>query len=131
MEDHDGTLSKLIQWRDRALAGVLFTVLVASASGAPAANHIRIATLKTGTLAWELDTLLAHGLDREADLEIELTELASTEGGKIALKGGSAGFSLVFAVILVGLAIGMGFGSRPSVDRHESPVPGLVSAPTT
>ncbi len=29
------------------------------------------------------------------------------------LKGGSAGFSLVFAMILIGLAIGMGFGSRP------------------
>jgi len=29
------------------------------------------------------------------------------------LKGGSAGFSLVFAAILIGLAIGMGFGSRP------------------
>ncbi len=29
------------------------------------------------------------------------------------LKGGPAGFSLVFAIILVGLAFGMGFGSRP------------------
>jgi len=29
------------------------------------------------------------------------------------LNGGSAGFSLVFAVILIGLAIGMGFGTRP------------------
>jgi dTMP kinase len=32
------------------------------------------------------------------------------------LNGGAAGFSLVFAVILVGLAIGMGFGSRPFGD---------------
>ncbi len=32
------------------------------------------------------------------------------------LHGGSAGFSLVFAVILIGLAIGMGFGSRPFGD---------------
>jgi dTMP kinase len=32
------------------------------------------------------------------------------------LKGGTAGFSLVFATILVGLAIGMGFGSRPFGD---------------
>ena len=29
------------------------------------------------------------------------------------LNGGSAGFSLVFAAILIGLAIGMGFGTRP------------------
>jgi dTMP kinase len=32
------------------------------------------------------------------------------------LGGGSAGFSLVFAMILIGLAIGMGFGSRPFGD---------------
>jgi dTMP kinase len=32
------------------------------------------------------------------------------------LDGGSAGFSLVFAAILIGLAIGMGFGSRPFGD---------------
>src|SRR6202000_1383157 len=32
------------------------------------------------------------------------------------LDGGSAGFSLVFAAILVGLAVGMGFGSRPFHD---------------
>jgi dTMP kinase len=32
------------------------------------------------------------------------------------LNGGPAGFSLVFAAILVGLAIGMGFGSRPFGD---------------
>ena len=32
------------------------------------------------------------------------------------LNGGSAGFSLVFAMILIGLAIGMGFGSRPFGD---------------
>jgi dTMP kinase len=31
---------------------------------------------------------------------------------QLTLKGGSAGFSLVFAVILIGLALGMGFGSR-------------------
>jgi dTMP kinase len=35
---------------------------------------------------------------------------------ELTLKGGPAGFSLVFAVILIGLAIGMGFGSRPFGD---------------
>jgi dTMP kinase len=32
------------------------------------------------------------------------------------LKGGQAGFALVFSMILIGLAIGMGFGSRPFGD---------------
>ena len=76
-----------------ALSRLSVAVLVMAAlaaSGAAAADRIRIATQKTGTLAWELEILRAHDLDREADLAIETTELASTEAGKIALKGGSA-----------------------------------------
>jgi NitT/TauT family transport system substrate-binding protein len=49
---------------------------------------------KTGTLAWELDVIKTHGLDRKHDLAIEAIELASTEAGKIALKGGSADLML-------------------------------------
>ena len=80
-------------WRQRVLGGLIAVVIGAAtidASTALAADRIRIATLKTGTLAWELETLHAHGLDRQADLAIETTEIASTEAGKIALKGGSA-----------------------------------------
>jgi NitT/TauT family transport system substrate-binding protein len=59
-------------------------------SDAQAADRIRVATLKTGTLAWELDVVRAHGLDAQANLAIDAVELGSTEGGKIALKGGAA-----------------------------------------
>ena len=62
----------------------------AGLSDACAADRIRVATLKTGTLAWELDVVRAHGLDVEANLVIDAIELGSTEGGKIALKGGAA-----------------------------------------
>jgi NitT/TauT family transport system substrate-binding protein len=65
-----------------------------AASGAVAADRIRIAAQKTGTLAWELDVLKAHGLDRQADIAIETTELASTEAGKIALESGSVDLML-------------------------------------
>ena len=68
----------------------LVGALAIAASHAVAADRIRIAAQKTGTLSWELDIVKAHGLDRQADLAIERTELASTEAGKIALKGGSA-----------------------------------------
>lgn len=61
-----------------------------AASNAVAADRLRIAVQKTGTLAWELEVLRAHDLDRQADLAIETTELASTEAGKVALKGGAA-----------------------------------------
>jgi NitT/TauT family transport system substrate-binding protein len=57
---------------------------------ASAADRIRVAVQRTGTLAWELDVLKTHGLDRKANLEIQAIELASPEAGKIAIKGGSA-----------------------------------------
>jgi NitT/TauT family transport system substrate-binding protein len=49
---------------------------------------------RTGTLSWELDVIKTHGLDRKLDLDIATVELASTEAGKIALKGGSADLML-------------------------------------
>ncbi len=54
-----------------------------------AADRIRIAAQKTGTLAWELDVIRARGLDRAAGLDLEITEHASPEAGKIALKAGA------------------------------------------
>jgi len=71
----------------------LCTALVMSlcvATAATAADRIRIAAQKTGTLAWELEIIKAHGLDKKADLDIQVVELASTEAGKIALRSGSA-----------------------------------------
>jgi NitT/TauT family transport system substrate-binding protein len=75
---------------------VLAAVLAAAASGAmgapeaAAADHIRLVAQRTGSLAWELDVIKARGLDKAANLDIETLELASTEAGKVALKGGSA-----------------------------------------
>jgi NitT/TauT family transport system substrate-binding protein len=63
-------------------------------TSASAADRIRLAVQRTGTLAWEIDIIRAHGLDRKADLQIETIELASPEAGKIALKGGSADMML-------------------------------------
>jgi NitT/TauT family transport system substrate-binding protein len=69
---------------------VVVAALAFAATSATAAERIRVAVQRTGTLSWELDIIKAHGLDRKADLRIETLELASTEAGKIALKGGSA-----------------------------------------
>ena len=54
-----------------------------------AADVVRLAVQKTGTLAWELDVVRAHGLDTAAGITIRSTELASPEAGKIALRGGT------------------------------------------
>jgi len=69
-------------------------IALAVATSAAAADRIRLAVQRTGTLAWELDVIRTHGLDRELGLEIDTIELASTEAGKIALKGGSADLML-------------------------------------
>jgi NitT/TauT family transport system substrate-binding protein len=69
-------------------AAVLLSLLTASAVSA--AGRIRIAAQKTGTLAWELEVIRTHGLDRQADLDLQVVELASPEAGKIALRSGSA-----------------------------------------
>jgi len=54
------------------------------------AETLRLAIQKTGTVAWELDVMRAHGLDKQAGLTIKTLELASPAAGKIALRGGSA-----------------------------------------
>ena len=71
---------------------LLATAVFAGISGAPsrAAEVIRLAVQKTGTFAWELAVIRAHGLDRQADLAIQVNELANPEAGKIALRGGAA-----------------------------------------
>src|SRR3954470_24717157 len=65
-------------------------ILIAGAINATAADLLRLAVQKTGTLAWELDVIKTHGLDRNLDLVLDPLELAPTEAGKIALEGGSA-----------------------------------------
>lgn len=73
-----------------AMPIMLAALLCLGSSIAHAADTLRIAAQKTGTLAWELEIIRAHGLDRQADVNLDVTELASTEAGQIALRGNSA-----------------------------------------
>lgn len=71
----------------RLLAWFIFALAM---SASPAgAETIRLAIQKTGTVAWELAVIRAHGLDKQAGLDIAALELASPEAGKIALRAGS------------------------------------------
>jgi NitT/TauT family transport system substrate-binding protein len=79
---------------NRMLRLLTVAAMTFAVSSAVAADRLRIAVQKTGTLAWELDILKAHGLDRQAGIAIETTELASTEAGKIALEGGAVDLML-------------------------------------
>jgi NitT/TauT family transport system substrate-binding protein len=72
------------------LLSLLFASLACLAAGpALAADPVRLAVQKTGTLAWELDVVRTHGLDTAARLAVTSTELASPEAGKIALRSGT------------------------------------------
>ena len=68
-------------------AAVLAAAPVAACRGA---ETVRVAVQKTGTFAWELAVIRAHGLDKQADLSIQAVELASPEAGKIALRAANA-----------------------------------------
>ncbi|QXX75953.1 hypothetical protein MHY1_02787 [Methylovirgula sp. HY1] len=67
-----------------------FTYFLLGHGEAHAADTLRIAAQKTGTFAWELQIIKEHGLAAKAGLDLEVTELASTDAGKIAMMGGSA-----------------------------------------
>jgi NitT/TauT family transport system substrate-binding protein len=71
----------------RMLLATIVSVSLGTCCGAEA---LRIAVQKTGTFAWELAVIRAHGLDTQANLSVEVLELASPEAGKIALRAGNA-----------------------------------------
>jgi NitT/TauT family transport system substrate-binding protein len=80
---------KAMRFLARTLALAATLTLALTPTGR-AADTIRLAVQKTGTLSWELAAIRASGLDKEAGLSLEVTELASTEAGKIAMRAGSA-----------------------------------------
>jgi NitT/TauT family transport system substrate-binding protein len=73
----------------RTLAAAVLVMLAQTSTGR-AADTVRLAVQKTGTVAWELAVIRAHGLDQQANISLEVTELASPEAGKIALRAGNA-----------------------------------------
>lgn len=83
------TAHKVMRASGRTFALAVTLALTLAAPGR-AADAIRLAVQKTGTFSWELAAIRAAGLDKEADLLLEVTELASTEAGKIAMRAGSA-----------------------------------------
>ena len=68
----------------------ILAALLAIAAPAAAADRIRLAIQKTGTVAWEMAVIRARGLDKQAGLDLAIVELATTDAGKIAAAGGAA-----------------------------------------
>jgi len=78
------------------MTNLVRTLLIAAAVAATqigecqSAETIRLAVQKTGTFAWELAVIRSRGLDKDADLSLQVRELASPEAGKVALRSGDA-----------------------------------------
>jgi NitT/TauT family transport system substrate-binding protein len=68
------------------VGAALFYGLVGQAS---AADLLRIAVQKTGTLAWEIGVIRAQALDKEADLDLRTLDVASLDAAIIALRSGA------------------------------------------
>jgi NitT/TauT family transport system substrate-binding protein len=77
------------RWRARLGATVCLALQLGVAGQCQAGDRLRLGVQTTGTFAWELAVIKAAGLDSKADLDLVVTELASTEAAKIALMGGA------------------------------------------
>jgi hypothetical protein len=81
----------------KLLAAVILTV--AQAGTCHGAETARVAVQKTGTFAWELVLIRAHGLEKQANLSVQAVELASPEAGKIARRAGNADLIVRFVSV--------------------------------
>lgn len=62
---------------------------VGAAHAQQTANELRLALLQYGTVSWEIDTLLHHGLDEEAGISLAITPVGSPNAAVVALQGGA------------------------------------------
>jgi NitT/TauT family transport system substrate-binding protein len=69
--------------------------LVATAAPALAADALRIGSQVTGTFAWQLDVIRRHSLAANAQLDLQVSEFASPDAGKLALNSGSVDIAVV------------------------------------
>lgn len=74
----------------RSLAAGLLVALSAQGAAAQELPTIRAATLESGTLNWELQTIIDHGLDEANGFHLELLRLADNGATRVAVEGDEA-----------------------------------------
>jgi NitT/TauT family transport system substrate-binding protein len=74
---------------------VALCLVMATAPMRAAAETLRIGSQTTGTFAWQLDVIRRHGLAASAGLDLEVSQFASPDAGKLALNGGSVDLAVV------------------------------------
>jgi len=63
-------------------------------TSAVAADKIRIAVLKFGTVNWEMDVIKRHQLDLEQGFELDVIELAGKQATMVALQSGAVDIAI-------------------------------------
>jgi NitT/TauT family transport system substrate-binding protein len=76
----------------RTLIAIWFVV---AAAPALAADVVRIGLQTTGTFAWQLDVIRRHGLAANAHLDLQVSEFAWPDAGKLALNSGAVDIAVV------------------------------------
>jgi len=109
----------------RTVTGALLCAVAAATRGGPAraAAPLRLGVQKTGTVAWELATIRRHGLDARHGVVLQVTELASPEAARIALRGGSVD---VIVTDWLWVSRERGLGARLTYAPYSTAVGALV-----
>lgn len=79
----------MINRRQFLAAGSTLGVL-ASLESAQAGAVVRVATLASGTVTWEIDTIIHHGFDRKHGIELAMIPVAGKQSADVMLAGGEA-----------------------------------------
>lgn len=68
---------------------LILLTLAMTASLCHAVEAVRVGLLKFGTVNWEMAVVREEGLDRKHGVDVQVTELASTNAVSVALQGGA------------------------------------------
>lgn len=71
------------------IAWFILTLALIVPAGAEESQTVRVGLLRFGTVAWEIDTIRQHGLDRKHGITVAPMEFASNEAAKVALQAGA------------------------------------------
>lgn len=63
-------------------------------TSAVAADKIRIAVLKFGTVNWEMDVIKRHQIDLEQGFELDVVKLAGKQATMVALQSGDVDIAI-------------------------------------
>jgi NitT/TauT family transport system substrate-binding protein len=74
---------------------VTLCLVVGTAPTRASAETFRIGSQTTGTFAWQLDVIRRHRLAASVGLDLEISQFASPDAGKLALNGGSVDLAVV------------------------------------